>query len=97
MTTKQMNVKSTGFHPGDLSVKKNQDSVHFIQSGPNAPATVTISSAALFGTTTCTVDANDQGPNVYHILPTAPDGNYTVNLPAMLALDKNPGTIQVTG
>ena len=97
MATKQMNVKSSGFHPGDLSVNKNQDSVHFVQSGPNAPTSVTISSSALFGTTTCTVDANSQGPNVYRILATAPDGDYTVDLPAQLTLDKNPGTIQVTG
>ena len=97
MSTKQINVKSTGFHPGTLDVKKNQDSVHFVQDGHNAPTSVTISSSALFGTTTCIVDPNTQGTNVYAVLSTAPNVEYTVNLPPTTAQDKNPGTINVTG
>lgn len=97
MATKQMNVKSDGFNPNSLSVNKNQDAVHFVQSGPNAPSTVTLSSSALFGQTTCTVDPSTSGPNIYAILTTAPDGDYIVSLPASARATKDSGTINVTG
>ncbi len=97
MATKQMNVTSDGFNPDSLSVNKNQDSVHFVQSGQNAPTSVTISNSALFGVTTCTVDANTTGTNIYPVLATATDGDYTVSRPPSRRLTKDSGTITVTG
>lgn len=97
MATKQMNVKSDGFNPKDLSVNKNQDSVHFVQSGQDAPSSVTLSSSVLFGVTTCVVDASTSGTNIYQVLSTATDGNYTVSLPASPRATKDSGTINVTG
>lgn len=97
MATKQMNVKSDGFNPDSLSVNKNQDSVHFVQSGQNAPTSVTISSSALFGVTTCTVDASTTGTNIYAVLSTAADGDYTVSRPPSPRATKDSGTINVTG
>ena len=96
MATKQMNVKSDGFNPNSLSVNKNQDSVHFVQSGQDAPTSVTLSDSALFGVTTCVVDANTSGTNVYTILASATDGNYTVSLPPSPKATKASGTIMVT-
>ncbi|WP_243288693.1 hypothetical protein [Geothrix terrae] len=97
MATKQMNVKSDGFNPDTLSVNKNQDSVHFVQSGQGAPTTVTLSSSALFGQTTCTVDPNTTGTNIYPVLATVTDGDYIVSLPPSPKLTKDSGTINVTG
>jgi len=97
MATKQMNVKSDGFNPKDLSVNKNQDAVHFVQSGQDAPTSVTLSSSALLGVTTCVVDASTSGTNIYQVLSTATDGAYTVSLPASPRATKDSGTITVTG
>jgi hypothetical protein len=97
MATKQMNVTSDGFNPKELSVNKNQDSVHFVQSGPNAPSSVTLSSSVLFGVTTCVVDPNTTGTNIYQVLATATDGDYTVSRPASPRATQDSGTIKVTG
>lgn len=97
MPTKQMNVKADGFNPKNLSVNKNQDFVHFVQSGQDAPSSVTLSSSTLFGVTTCVVDPSTSGTNLYQVLTTATDGEYTVSLPASLRATKDSGTINVNG
>jgi hypothetical protein len=94
MATKQMNVSSDGFNPNDLTVNKNQDSVHFVQSGQGAPTEVTISSSTLFGVTTCTVDASTTGPNVYTVQPNA-SGSYTAEFSEGTKRTIKTGTIQV--
>lgn len=97
MATKQMNVKSDGFHPGTLTVNPNQDSVHFVQSGTGAPSEVTISSGNLFvgDTTTCQVDPDTSGTHIYQVQSTA-SGAYAVDLPPSPKRTKSTGTISVT-
>lgn len=96
MATKNMHVEAAGFPDTALRVNRNQDSVHFIQKGANAPTTVTVPST-LFqgGTTTCTVDPNEQGTNLYSVV--GADGNYSVNLPPTPKATQGTGTIQVNG
>lgn len=96
MATKIMPVKSDGFPDSALLVNRNQDAVHFIQSGANAPSTVTVPSD-LFqgGVTTCTVDPNAAGTNIYSVV--GADGKYSVHLPATPKATIGTGTIQVSG
>ncbi len=96
MATKIMPVTAAGFPNTPVRVNRNQDSVHFIQNGPNAPSTVTVPNT-LFqnGVTTCTVDPNEQGTSLYAVV--GADGNYPVTKPAGLPADSATGTIIVTG
>ncbi|WP_243384647.1 hypothetical protein [Geothrix alkalitolerans] len=106
MATKQININGNGgCNPSLVSGQRAVDSVHFVQSGPNAPTSVTITAApgstvdasTLFGTTTCTVDADASGPNAYAIQANANLGNYSVDTPSGLRAVPNAGTITVTG
>jgi hypothetical protein len=96
MATKIMSVQSNGFPDAALVVTRNQDAIHFIQSGVNAPSTVTVPSG-LFqgGITTCIVDPNATGTNLYSVV--GADGNYSVNLPPTPKAVQGTGTIQVSG
>ena len=96
MATKNMHVEASGFPDTPLQVNKNKDSVHFIQKGIGAPTTVTVPST-LFqgGVTTCTVDPNVQGTNLYSVVGV--DGDYTVSKPAGPTATGGTGTIRVTG
>lgn len=96
MATKIMTVQSDGFPSQPLVVNRNQDSVHFIQGGTNAPTTVTVS-ASLFqgGVTVCTVDPNANGTNLYAVV--GADGDYTVSKSSGLRATADSGTIRVTG
>jgi len=96
MATKIMSVKSDGFPDHPLVVTRNQDSVHFIQSGNNAPTSVTVPSTLfLGGVTSCTVDANANGTNLYSVVGAS--GNYPVDLPPTPKATQGTGTIQVNG
>lgn len=96
MATKIMSVQASGFPDAPLVVTRNQDSVHFIQSGTNAPTSVTVSSTLFAGgVTTCVVDPNASGSNVYAVVGT--DGDYTVSKPSGLRATQDSGTIRVTG
>jgi len=96
MATKIMTVQSDGFPDHPLVVTRNQDSIHFIQGGTNAPTQVTVPST-LFqgGETTCVVDANANGTHLYPVVGT--DGNYSVGLPPTPKAVQGTGTIQVSG
>ncbi|HEY3399585.1 MAG TPA: hypothetical protein VGK03_03045 [Geothrix sp.] len=105
MATKTITVSSSACNPSLTQGNRSVDSVHFIQAGSNAPTSVTITAApgstvdpsTLFGTTTCTVDANASGTNVYAIRATADLGNYSVDTPPSPRATQNAGTIGVTG
>ncbi|HJV37648.1 MAG TPA: hypothetical protein VJ528_02315 [Geothrix sp.] len=105
MATKTITVGPNSCNPSLTQGKRTVDSIHFIQAGSSAPTTVTITAApgstvdpsTLFGTTTCTVDANASGSNVYAILANADLGNYSVDTPPDLRATLNAGTIGVTG
>lgn len=96
MATKVMPVQASGFPNEPLVVTRNQDAVHFIQSGTDAPTSVTVSSS-LFqgGGTSCTVDPNATGTNLYTVV--GPDGDYHVSKPAGPGGTVGTGTIRVTG
>lgn len=96
MANKNMHVEAGGFPDTPLQVNKNKDSVHFIQKGAGAPTTVTVPST-LFqgGVTTCTVDPDVHGTNLYAVV--GADGDYTVSKAAGLAATGGTGTIRVNG
>ena len=89
---KQVKVHADGCSPDSLELFTNKDTVVFIQSGPNAPATVHVDSKALFGTSTCTVGATSDVAKVY--TPQAP-GNYVIGLSAASTEQPGKGTVQV--
>ena len=95
MATEIMYVEAGSFPNSPLQVK-NQDSVHFVQQGIGAPTTVTVPNT-LFqdGVTTCTVDPNAQGPNLYLVVGT--DDDYEVDEPEGDTETHATGTIVVTG
>lgn len=96
MSTKQINVHSNSFSPQSTDLNKNQDSVVFVQSGDNAPSSITVSTG-LFSTTTCEVGANAASATAYTPLATA-SGSYTITIPsASPAATPGSGTIKVTG
>ncbi|WP_257306561.1 hypothetical protein [Geothrix campi] len=105
MATKTITVNASTCNPSLTQGNRSVDSIHFIQAGSSAPTTVTITAApgstvdpsTLFGTTTCTVDANANGPNVYAIQATANLGSYSVDTPSGLRAVPNAGTITVNG
>lgn len=96
MATKIMTVQKDGFPEAPLHVTRNTDSVHFIQGGTNAPTSVTVPST-LFqnGVTSCVVDPNANGTNLYVVV--GADGDYTVSKPASPTATSGSGTIKVIG
>jgi len=105
MATKTITVHSSSCNPSGTQGQRNVDSIHFIQADANAPTTVTITAApgstvdpsTLFGNTSCKVDANASGSNVYAIQATADLGNYSVDTPSGVRATLNAGTISVNG
>lgn len=105
MATKTITVSASACNPSLTQGNRSVDSVHFIQAGSSAPTQVTITAApgstvdpsTLFGTTTCTVDANASGPNVYVIQASADLGNYSIDTPPGTRATLNAGTIGVIG
>jgi hypothetical protein len=96
MATKNMHVEAAGFPDTPLKVGRNQDSVHFIQKGAGAPTTVTVPSTIFQGgVTTCIVDPDVHGTNLYSVV--GADGDYTVTKPAGNTETQANGTIKVTG
>ena len=104
MSTKSMHVHAEDFSPGSLSVNKNQDSVHFYRKDGGTATSVTITvppgsgvgASTLFGTTTCTVDADERGTSLYAVQSGA-SGTYTVNLPSGPTGVPQTGSIVVNG
>ncbi|HJV88889.1 MAG TPA: hypothetical protein VJ623_01180 [Holophagaceae bacterium] len=95
-TVKNMSVQKDGF-PNDTLTIKRKDHVCFIQSGTDAPSTVTVPST-LFenGVTSCVVnEPNAHDKTTYKVV--GPDGDYTVNLPSSLKAIADAGTIKVNG
>jgi len=92
MSTKQVKVQAGGCTPGNLELFKGKDEVVFVQGSPDAPGTVHVDNAGLFGTTTCTVGANAADAVVYK--PQNP-GNYLIGLTAAAVKAAGNDTIQV--
>ena len=95
--TQKIEVHSDKFTPKDTNTKK-ADSIQFVQSGSNAPSSITITApagtdpATLFGVTTCAV------PGTYPVQSTAVVGvTYALNLPDGQIETKDPGTVTVDG
>lgn len=105
MATKTITVSASACNPSLTQGNRSVDSIHFIQAGSGAPTSVTITAApgstvdpsTLFGTTTCTVDSNASGTNVYAIQAGANLGNYSIDTPSGLRATQNAGTISVNG
>lgn len=89
---KQVKVSANGCSPDSLELFRGKDSVVFLQSGPNAPASVHVDRSDLFGTTTCSVGASAAEATVY--APQTP-GNYLIGLTASSAKAGGDGTVQV--
>lgn len=95
-TVKNMSVQKGGF-PGDALTIKRKDHVCFIQSGNEAPETVTVPDT-LFenGVTSCTVNEPNAHDKVTYKVE-GPDGDYSVSLPASTRALSDTGTIKVKG
>lgn len=89
---KQVKVSAKGCKPDNLELFTGKDTVVFVQSGTSAPATVSVNSKALFGTTTCKVAASLEEATVYALQT---PGNYVIGLTADAAEAGGDGTVQV--
>jgi hypothetical protein len=90
---KQVKVNAHGCTPSNLELYKGKDAVIFVKNGPDAPASIHLNDAALFGTTTCKVGATPEDATPY---TAQSPGNFTIGTsPEAARQTEGKGTVKV--